>query len=65
MFWTSEPSSTIQLGRFTGTSDDNAKKPPLAPKRTKRRRKVAVLYIDPSYWDVQMTDVPRGVAAAD
>ena len=50
-FWISEPSSTVELGKFTGTS----KKPPLAPKRRKKRIPV-VMYIDNEYWDARMTD---------
>ena len=72
LLWTSETTSTVELGKCTGTSEDlsmpplkrqkrvrfDVGKPPLAPKGRKRRHVVpAVLYIDHDYWDARMTDV--------
>ena len=73
LIWTSDKNSTVELGTFTGISEEadlsmpplkrqkrfhfHAEKPPLAPKRRKRRRVPAVLYIDDDYWDARMTDV--------
>ena len=73
LIWTSGKTSTVELGTFTGTSEEadlsmpplkrqkrvrfDVQKPPLAPKRRKRRRVPAVLYIDDDYWDARMTDV--------
>ena len=68
--WTSETTSTVELGKSTGTKEHDGyrkridkistkytnKKPPLAPKRRKRRQ-IPVLYIDQDYWDARMTDV--------
>ena len=71
--WTSETTSTVELGKSTGTKEHDGyrkridkmsanytnKKPPLAPKRKgrKRRQIPAVLYIDEDYWDARMADV--------
>ena len=60
----------MELGKSTGTNDDdelknlkmpklNAQKPPLAPKkRRKLRQVVPVMYIDDKWWDkgLRMTD---------
>ena len=62
----------VELGTCTGTNEDltmlplkrqkryrpDAEKPPLAPKKGRKQRRVpAVLYIDDSYWDARMTEV--------
>ena len=49
LLWTLETSSTVELGTCTG-KDNDAKKPPLAPrKRGKPRRPVVVK----NYWDAR------------
>ena len=59
LFWTSETSSTVELGMCTGTSEPAKKKP---PKKRKLVEIPAVLYIEHGslwrdYWDARMTDV--------
>ena len=55
LFWTSETSSTVELGMCTGTSEKRAKKKP--PNKRQLVEIPAVLYIDHDYWDARMTDV--------
>jgi hypothetical protein len=59
LIWTSETTSTVELGKCTGTNSSDVKKPPLHPskKKVRRRQIPAVLYLDPDYWDARMVDV--------
>ena len=69
-FWTSETTTTKTGEISLPPLVRNVKKPPLVPKKAKRRRETeaqkllreigglpVVLYLDDDYWDARMTEV--------
>ena len=58
LIWTSDKTSTVQLGTFTGaTKSPGKQQQQQTPKKRKCRRVPAVLYIDEGYWDARDVDM--------